>query len=64
MDESLFVDTFKLSKELRENGILTETMLDSAKIGKQIQIAEKKVIAMYCSLENRKSARKRFKSKI
>ncbi|EJO69089.1 histidine--tRNA ligase [Leptospira kirschneri str. 200803703] len=42
MDESLFVDTFKLSKELRENGILTETMLDSAKIGKQIQIAEKK----------------------
>ncbi|MBM9499231.1 histidine--tRNA ligase [Leptospira sp. 201903071] len=42
MDESLFLETSKLSKELRENGILTETMLDSAKIGKQIQVAEKK----------------------
>ncbi|XDD50290.1 histidine--tRNA ligase [Leptospira sp. WS92.C1] len=42
MDESLFLETFKLSGELRENGILTETMLDSAKIGKQIQTAEKK----------------------
>lgn len=42
MEESLFLETSKLSKELRENGILTETMLDSAKIGKQIQVAEKK----------------------
>lgn len=42
MDEALFLETSKLSKELRENGILTETMLDSAKIGKQIQVAEKK----------------------
>lgn len=42
MDENLFTEVLKLAEELRENGIGVETMLEAAKLGKQIQTAEKK----------------------
>ncbi|TGK03110.1 histidine--tRNA ligase [Leptospira langatensis] len=42
MEEKLFPEVLKLAAELRAEGIGVETMLESAKLGKQIQTAEKK----------------------
>ncbi|TGK61906.1 histidine--tRNA ligase [Leptospira wolffii] len=42
LDESLFTEVLKLADELRAAGIGAETMLEAAKLGKQIQTAEKK----------------------
>ncbi|TGK21158.1 histidine--tRNA ligase [Leptospira fluminis] len=42
MEESLFPEILKLAYELRSDGINVETMLESGKVGKQIQTAEKK----------------------
>ncbi|TGK07123.1 histidine--tRNA ligase [Leptospira semungkisensis] len=42
MEEKLFPEVLKLAEELRSEGIGVETMLEAAKVGKQIQTAEKK----------------------
>ncbi|PJZ27111.1 histidine--tRNA ligase [Leptospira hartskeerlii] len=42
MEDRVFPEVLKLAEELRKEGIGVETMLESAKLGKQIQTAEKK----------------------
>jgi histidyl-tRNA synthetase len=44
MDESLFEETFKVAQFLRENNINTQMQLSNAKLGKQLDYANKKSV--------------------